>query len=67
MIELKSCPFGGGEVRMWYNIETENYDIECQMCGCDIQQHYGCKDKARIAWNTRTTKNKEMKSGGKVY
>ena len=58
--ELLPCPFCGGNVRVWHNLETENYDIECQKCGCDVQQHYGCKDEAIEAWNTRTQKGGEI-------
>lgn len=57
--KLLNCPFCGGKVRIWYNLETENYDIECQMCGCYIQQHYSCKDEAISAWNTRMSKEKD--------
>lgn len=59
MAELKPCPFCGGEVRIWFNLATETYDITCQKCWCDFQQHYGCKDEAETAWNTRT-KRKEV-------
>ena len=58
MAELLPCPFCGGNVRVWHNLETENYDVECQKCGCDVQQHYGCKDEAITAWNTRTPKER---------
>jgi Lar family restriction alleviation protein len=51
--ELKPCPFCGGKVSVWHNLATDNYDIECQECCCDVQQHYGCVDEAIEAWNRR--------------
>jgi Lar family restriction alleviation protein len=53
MDNLKPCPFCGGEAKMWFNLETDNYEIECQKCFCDVQQHFGCKDEAIEAWNKR--------------
>lgn len=32
--------------------------LPCPFCGCDVQQHYGCKDEAIEAWNTRTPKER---------
>lgn len=50
---MKPCPFCGGEVRAWWNIETYNYDIECESCNCDFQLHYETMDETIEAWNRR--------------
>ena len=60
-VELKACPFCGGEVRLcWDEKNHGEYFYECIECdtdGCGLVE-FRCetfyKEKAIEAWNTRT-------------
>lgn len=52
---LKTCPFCGGEVDIWFDPETYTYKVRCFECDCVVAQYYGCIDEAIEAWNRRAT------------
>lgn len=61
-IELKFCPFCGGEAEIVWDIGTsynsfpeENYHVSCIKCGCDIGGVFGfeTEEEAAEAWNKR--------------
>ena len=75
MIELKPCPFcGGADILMRdvrgmfgksFNVRTYYY-MQCRNCFSQTG-YYKTKPKTIKAWNTRTTKNEEMRSDGEVH
>jgi len=52
-MELKPCPFCGGEVEMEWNFHTDTYCIYCKNCECYVDQHETVADEAEKAWNRR--------------
>ena len=52
-MNLKSCPFYGGEVGMYHNSETWNYLFYCKKCGMETNTHCTVRDEAIEAWNRR--------------
>ena len=53
MMELKPCPFCGGEAEAVYGFYDYNYwGVMCKECGCYIGG-YEPKEKHIEAWNTR--------------
>lgn len=64
--ELKSCPFCGEKAFSFYDeindnfkIKTPNHDNMCPLKGHTIMGAYRSRMDLKIAWNTRTSTQKE--------
>ena len=58
MMELKPCPFCGGEAEAVYGFYDYNYwGVMCKECGCYIGG-YEPKEKHIEAWNRRVGEHK---------
>lgn len=51
-MELKPCPFCGGEARV--KSFPHNYAVYCEICGATTQKYAPTKEMAIKAWNRRT-------------
>lgn len=61
-MELKPCPFCGGEaeviphkffsekLKLW---KVDSYGVECKNCHTSGYQFWGCEEQAVNAWNRR--------------
>ncbi len=70
MIELKKCPFCGGEANWFYSYAPKMHKyctvVKCEMCSSQGKPYFGDEDptennwetneclKAAVAWNMRT-------------
>lgn len=59
MIELKPCPFCGGEAKlisyhasMWIDNPTDSF-VKCKDCGATTIHYFPTEEKAIEAWNRR--------------
>lgn len=61
-IELRSCPFCGGEAEMW-GIDTATPYVACESCG--VSQPHVRRDAydAAAAWNRRAERTCHVKYG----
>jgi Lar family restriction alleviation protein len=54
-VELKPCPFCGGEAELT-GYRAPEFWVHCPQIGCKAStEAFGSKDKAIAAWNTRAT------------
>lgn len=57
MVELKPCPFCGGEAVLFTTLTGQKHFVECPECGAGFDQDYlwsDTKEQAKSKWNTRT-------------
>lgn len=55
-MELKPCPFCGGEACMQEHVfhgYTSTYGVVCLDCCAETRQFYDTKEEAAEAWNRR--------------
>ena len=52
MINLKPCPFCGGEAILLSNFRGAEYFIECRVCTVETAP-YDTEEEAAEAWNRR--------------
>ena len=57
MDELKPCPFCGGKVFMFRDLESETYMTRCRKCSALFKQYYAVKDEAVEGWNERAERS----------
>ena len=68
MMELKPCPFCGGEARICHKTGFGEWSyVECEKCRCTTGNFmksftHSSDDKAADAWNRRVTDGTERKA-----
>lgn len=61
MIELKPCPFCGGEAKIhksgfeYWTSMPHNFTVYCVACGASVRRFYENEQKSIEAWNRRAT------------